>query len=566
MKKISIISKTGLITLWVLCLLYQHAQAQTPSAYTGMWEGNFMEQFKTVILLDQSDESNYAGKILMYSGEDRIQDDELTKISIENNTLSFYIAAKETSYKGTFNEEITELSGNFIFPDNTKHPLKVSKFNEDSIAVKATDASPSLKERLNFDTTIEELKTDFKDLIDKLKKHHPRLYSYTSETDFENQANEIYSQLNEDMNPEQFYLRIAPLIESVKCSHTGIRLPGQYQQYIHEKGLFFPLKLFIRDKKAYYLSSSEDPAVDIAPGSEILVINHRPVDQIISELLSIIPSEGNNMTTKYQELNLNFQDYFHMLDPSESFLIEFSSPASGAGIQLVACTYDKVKQMAYFPKELRPYSVHMENDPEYGVLKVESFGIMNMEDYFSFLDSTFIHLNSAGIPTLVLDLRDNRGGHPIFAAQLFSYLTDGDFTYFKRNPEIDDFEPLYNPMQPNKNHFKGSIIVLVNGGCLSTTGHLISLLKYHTEALFIGEEPGSTFLCNDFSIQYHLPNSGMEVNIPRTTFVTAVSGFEEGNPFSVDYQVEQTLKDKMEGVDSYMYVVDTISAEHMANP
>ena len=58
MKKISIISKSGLITLWVLCLLYQHAQAQTPNAYTGMWEGNFMEQFKTVILLDQQDQSS----------------------------------------------------------------------------------------------------------------------------------------------------------------------------------------------------------------------------------------------------------------------------------------------------------------------------------------------------------------------------------------------------------------------------------------------------------------------------------------------------------------------------
>ncbi len=566
MKKISIISKSGLITLWVLCLLYQHAQAQTQNTYTGMWEGNFMEQFKTVILLDQADESGYAGKILMYSGEERIQDDELTKISIENNSLSFYIAAKETLFQGTFNESNTELSGNLIFPDNTMHPLKVSKFNEDSIAVKATDASPSLKEKLNFDTTVKELKTDFKDLMDKLKKHHPRLYSYTSEADFENQASEIYSQLNEDMNPEQFYMRIAPLIESVKCSHTGIRLPGQYQQYIHETGHFFPLKVFFRNKKAYCLSSSEDPGAGIVPGSEILAINHRPVNQIISELLSIIPSEGNNMTTKYQELNRNFQNYFHMVDPSESFLIKFSSSASGVCIQLEACTYDKVEQMAFFPMELRPYSFHMESEPSYGVLKVSSFGIMNMEDYFSFLDSTFLCMNSAGVTNLVLDLRDNRGGHPIFAAQLFSYLTAGDFTYFQRNPEVEEFEPLYNPMHPNKNHFKGSTIVLVNGSCLSTTGHLISLLKYHTESLFIGEEPGSTFSCNDFSIQYQLPNSGMEVNIPRTTFVTAVTGFKEGESFPLDYQVQQTVKDQIEVVDSYMYIVDTITAGNMVNP
>ncbi|MEA3477601.1 MAG: hypothetical protein U9R60_05445, partial [Bacteroidota bacterium] len=143
MKKIQIISKSGLITLWVLCLLYQHAQAQTPYPVTGIWEGNFMEQFKTVILLDQTEESSYAGKILMYSGENRIQDDELSEISLEQNTLSFYIAAKETSFEGSFNEMRTELSGNYIFPDNTKHPLVVRKFEEDSVTVKASEASPS---------------------------------------------------------------------------------------------------------------------------------------------------------------------------------------------------------------------------------------------------------------------------------------------------------------------------------------------------------------------------------------------------------------------------------------
>jgi len=566
MKKISVISKTGLITLWVLCLLYQHAQAQSPNAYAGIWEGNFMEQFKTVILLDQADESTYAGKILMYSGEERIQDDELTNISIKNNALSFYIAAKETSFKGTFNEKITELSGNFVFPDNSKHPLKVNKFKKDSLAVKTSEASPSLKEKLNFDSTMEELKSDFKDLVNKLKKYHPRLYSYTSEKAFNKQVQEIITQLDQDMNPEQFYLRIAPLIESVKCSHTGIRLPGEYQQYLHEKELFFPLKVYIQNKKAYILSSSEEMGAGILPGSEILTINQRPVGQIIQELLAMIPSEGNNMTTKYQELNRDFQNYFHMLDPSESFLVQYSSPASIARVNLQACSYEQVQDIDQPQVGLKPYSFHMKSEPPYGILRVSSFGIMDMEDYFSFLDSTFILMNSAGLPKLVLDLRDNQGGHPIFAAQLFSYLTDKEFTYFQRNIDVKEFEPLYNPMQPNMNYFNGNIFVLVNGSCLSTTGHLISLLDYHTEALFLGEEPGSTFLCNDFSIQYKLPNSGMEVNIPRTTFVTAVSGFEEGNPKPVDYLVEQTISNKIEGVDSFMYVVDTISAEHIANP
>jgi len=562
MKKIKILSKTGLMCLWVLLLVYETTQAQSP--YTGMWEGNFMEQFKTVILLDQTDDSGYAGKIIMYAGENRIQDDELSKIIIENRTLSFYIASKESSFKGTFNESDTELSGNFIFPDNTKHSLTVRKYEKDSTAVEAT--APSLKESLKLSFPAEELKSEFRELINKLKKYHPRLYSYTSEDTFNREVSQILGKLNKEMTLEEYYLKIAPLVASVKCSHTGIRLPAAYQIYLEESGKYFPLKVFVRDKRVFCLSTSGNPGEGVDPGSEILVINHRPVSQIIEELLSVIPSEGNCMTTKYQELNRNFHTYFHMMDPAESFLIEFSSSGSRESLQMEACPYEQVQQSEHTQLPMQTYDFHMERNLEYGVLKVASFNIRNMEAYFALLDSTFQMLEKDEIPYLVVDLRDNSGGHPIFAAQLFSYLTDHEFTYFQRNPEVEDFEPLYNPMQANPHAYSGEVFVLVNGACLSTTGHLISLLKYHTDAVFIGEAPGSTFSCNDFSIQLTLPVTGIEMNIPRTTFITNVTGFKEGETFPLDYHVQQTVQDQIKGVDRYMHIVYTIIGENRTNP
>jgi len=554
MKKTHIISKSGLTTLWVLCLLYQHAQAQTQNAYTGMWEGNFMDQFKTVILLDETEESSYAGKIIMYSGENRIQDDELSKITLENQTLSFYIASKESSFKGKFNETNTELSGNFIFPDNSLHPLTVRKYDKDNAEVE-TNAS-SIKERQKLYFPVEELKSDFKDLVNKLRKYHPRLYSYTSEASFENQTKEILSQLNEKLGQEQFYLRVAPLIESVACSHTGIRLPQPYQKSIQETGNFFPLNLFIQGKKAWYISTPEAPGVELVPGCEITAINHRPMDQIVDALLALVPSEGSVMTTKYHELNRDFQSYYYLLDHPENFAVEFFSSGRVGQINLQACSYREVIPREEYVKY--PYNFTLENDAGLGVLTISSFGLRDMEAFFAFLDSTFLLMNSTEVPYLVLDLRDNQGGHPIFAAQLFSYLTYKEFTYFQRNPDIAEFEPLYHPMQPNQNHFSGKVYVLVNGGCLSTTGHLISLLKYHTEALFIGEEPGSSFICNDYSIQIQLPFTGMEVNIPRTTFITAVEESNTMEPFRMDYKVNIPVEDLLESRDTYFTAVEEL--------
>jgi hypothetical protein len=562
MKKPNYISKLGLITYWALlpwCL-----SAQTPGPFTGIWEGDFMEQFKTLVLLDQADGSAYSGKILMYSDENRIQDDELSRIVIGDGSISFYIAAKETSFQGTFNEENSAFSGNLVFPDNSRHPLSLVKYEGDNETL--NESKSSRKEELRLNIPVDELKSDLKDLIRKLKRYHPRLYSYTTEEAFDATSGAILASLDEDLTPEQFFFRIAPLVESIRCSHTGIRLPAAYSLALQEQGQYFPLVLYIRGQQAYCLSAPGIPDTQMVPGMEILAINHMPVEQIIRDLLAIIPSEGNCMTTKYQELNRNFPSYYHMLDPAETYYVEYASSSGKESLQLEACPYARVQPPENMQQSDCPYNFNMEENSGLGVLAISSFGIPDLDAYFYFLDSAFQQMKQSGTPSLVLDLRDNRGGHPIFAAQLFSYLTDYKFTYFQRNPDVPEFEPLYGVMEPNALHFSGSLYVLVNGNCLSTTGHLISLLKYHTPALFIGEEPGSTYTCNDHSIQFTLPHSGIEVNIPQTTFVTDVRGFLEEEPFHPDYEVMVSIDDLLDGKDSYTSLVLRLIKEQKSRP
>ncbi len=576
MKRIAIISKSGLLTLWVLCLLYQPAQAQSQDPFAGIWEGYFMKDFRTALLFDRGQDGAYVGKILMYSGENRIQDDELSDIRIEDRHLSFYIAAKETRYHGTFNEALTELSGSFIFPDQSEHPLVVRKADpgeavgttiappgttpEPAGTVNAPDGTrtaPTEHTKFREKIPVDELKSDFLHLINQLRQYHPRLYSHTPEDTFNAEVSRVLNSLDEDMSLEEFYLKIAPVVASVKCSHTGIRLPAGYRDFIRENGAYLPLELHIQGNRAFVLSDYRPEGPGLAPGTELHSINGKPVSQIIDTLLALIPAEGNCMTTKYQELNRDFQSYFYLLDHSDRFDIGVTPPFNPPHILAEACPYSELQK-----EEVRapsyPLSFELKADLDLGILEVPSFGIRDLEDYFAHLDTVFQRLRKEGISNLVLDLRDNSGGHPIFAAQLFSYLTDHEFTYFRRNPDVADFEPLYHPMQPNELHFTGNLYVLVNGACLSTTGHLISLLKYHTGAKFIGEEPGSTFQCNDFSMPLTLPHTGMEVNIPRTTFITAVTGFDAQVPFPVDYEVQLSVQDILHKKDPYLLYLQAL--------
>ena len=57
---------------------------------------------------------------------------------------------------GTPNEMNTELSGNFIFPDNTKHPLVVTKYENNSEETSTTDPTKEESHKLYF--TVVEVK------------------------------------------------------------------------------------------------------------------------------------------------------------------------------------------------------------------------------------------------------------------------------------------------------------------------------------------------------------------------------------------------------------------------
>jgi hypothetical protein len=541
-------SKFGWIVLFVFFLICNIGNSQ--NKFIGSWEGIFMKEFRIHINFNAVNDHSYTGKLVMYSGENRIQNDELSEISLQGNKLKFMIPAKETEFNGVFNENRTELKGNFIFPDGSEHSLTVVKGGKSEPLIVHTFEN-FIKERAKKYTN-DELKTDLQFLMDKLKEYHPQLYSYTSAKAFDMLFDRLKKELNAELTLEEYYKLIAPIIDKVKCSHTGARLPKSYLQNIHAYGNFLPLKLAIIKNKAYYLSDYGNFDSKITPGSEILRINNATITDIIPDLLVFIPSEGRNSTTKFNDLNHNFNSYFYLIDHSENFDVQIINSGSEKKIMTVpACNfkalYDQKRATSGIPVEFI-----LDVKKSIGLLKIKSFGLTDITEFIQQMDTVFQSLNNKNIQNLIIDLRDNSGGHPIFGAQLFSYLTENEFNYFKRNTDVPEFEPLYNTMQPSKYHFKGKIYVFTNGGCLSTTGHLISLIQYHTNALFIGEEPGSSFYCNDQSIQVVLPNTGIEVNIPRTTFETATTGYKKEVPFKMNYKVNDSLSNLLNGKDSYM--------------
>lgn len=518
----------------------------------GDWEGTFMQEFHTVITLAGHKEEGLKGSIKMFSGSNLIQDDKIEKLVLADEKFTFYIPSKETSFEGSLNDSNNELSGHFNFPDGSKHTIRLKKKLDE---ISSAKAFYDLKDK-KFE--VQDLREDLLFLFSNLKEYHPNLYKYNSK----GYQDELYERLNAEiispMSLEDYYLLTSKLTDAVHCSHTGVRLPASYLKLVGNYGRSFPWRIYFADERAYYVSGHQPDPSQIHEGAEIISINGRTIDEIIDQLFSFIPSEGENKSTKYNKINKDFDELFYFIDDSDEFIIKFKS---GYSVKVESEQFsDKGTREDNDESDNRePVNFNYDEDLSLGQLKISSFAIHDMEAYMVKLDSIFQYLEINNSQNLIVDLRDNSGGHPIFAAQLLSYLTNQEFTYFKRNEEIAEFEPLYNTMQPNQRNFKGNVYVFVNGGSLSTTGHLISLLKHYGHAVFIGEEPGSTNSCNDFSKQMTLPATGIVLNVPRTTFETFVPEVEVNEEFPIDHKVTVRVENLIQGTDSYMEVFKQIN-------
>lgn len=173
------------------------------------------------------------------------------------------------------------------------------------------------------------------------------------------------------------------------------------------------------------------------------------------------------------------------------------------------------------------------------------------------MDAFFAKTDSLKIRNLIIDLRDNSGGAAEIANYLFSYLVNVPYSYieyigakyssvkawkhYARFPDnieeinLEETKRLHGlncytstnssddywwfKKQENKaNFYKGQVSVLINGGCFSTTGHLLSLMREYKVGKFYGEYSLGSNYSNAGGQAFVLPYSKTLVWIPTSLY------------------------------------------------
>jgi C-terminal processing protease CtpA/Prc len=554
----------GIFSIFIISISPCDSQSQiSEREFLGYWHGPLPVNPKVdVVLYFYKEGENIKGKAFFTEGENLNNEEPIRNVVLSGGKIDFDLPTQSTHYSGKIS--LSEIKGGFDTPGNPLMKFSFTKAELEKLASVDAIKRANKPFDLNQTFTLNQLKEDFSILKEALRSH-PQVYLYYSKDEVDDYFNNSENKLYEGMKAIDLIRFVAPIIAHLKCYHSQLVLPEKIRSAVVTEFKSIPLDITYLDERAYVRRSLVDNP-EIEPGSEILEINGRSAKDILQRLALCISADGNNMSHKIEEINNKFGMLYHYIDNPDNYTLKIRRPSTNeiTHITISAIATEKVlkalalHQPAAKETDPNPVPVALSVTDHTGILTVKSFMYPDLGKYKGKLAAYFDEINDKEVKYLIVDLRGNAGGHPVLAADLFSYFIHESAAYLKEPSNDQHYSELTNPVKPRDNGYNGRAYFLSDGDCQSSTGHLLTLIKYHKLGGIVGDIPGGSFSCSDDSKLWELPNSKIQFTVAQTTFTAAVEGWEKGDQVIPDFLVKPTVADIIAHNDTTMEYVQNL--------
>lgn len=406
---------------------------------------------------------------------------------------------------------------------------------------------------VNFNKTYSKTKyeTDLDYLFESLAKTHPNVFKFTSKAEFTELVNGLKDKLTDESTYAEFVWMCREVISAVNCSHTNMGRLG-YDQALLPAKYYFPIGVRMIEDQLYVTNNMANRSLKL--GAEIMSINGKNCAEILAQIYSHIPSQGKVKSAQLKDFNFWFASMLpYILNFPDSYEIELKDG------QKFIFKNDKPKEYIR-PARAYPFTCKGKylcldfEENNTAVLTLSSFNYYpwnNLEEFTSFLDSSMAEIQKRGSQNLIVDLRGNGGGSPEAGIHLLKYLMPNPFVYYS----IADFPGKKQKIQgeyeqkPFENRFKGNTYFIIDGWGQSTTGHVVSLVKYYKLGTIIGEELGSNQFCSAGQKVFRLPNTRLEYYVANNTHKSSAKGFDDAIGIMPDVFISQSIDDYLNQKD-----------------
>ncbi len=355
-----------------------------------------------------------------------------------------------------------------------------------------------------------QLKEDFGVFREKLEINLANLYLYNQKIRLDFVFDSLYNAIDHPMTDMEFYAFLTPINSIIKDGHNYIYPDPVVTHYFNQTCKFIPYHiLWINNKLVVDKQCTPDSSIIV--GSEILKINGLDAKYIFNELLRRQVRDGYNETYPIWNLNHYFREYYsYIFGHPETFTITYKTNDEAIKTVMVDAL-TKENMMCYLGSTLYPdlkkekgVDYQFDESIETGYLKVRSFDRVMFhkkfhQNYAREIRKAFFEIKQDNIETLVLDLRNNQGGNFEYGQYLLSYLLKEPFHLIEQTKAVNGFAKkrlrkgvCYGTKltKIKRNAYHGKLYVLINGGCFSNCGIVVSDLSYYNRGILIGEETG----------------------------------------------------------------------------
>lgn len=344
--------------------------------------------------------------------------------------------------------------------------------------------------RMNTELSVNQMKKDVKFVKRKLFNMHPDVDWYISKENLLHKFDSLSNTITEPLKPNDFYLKIAPVIANVRQGHMSLNLLSeQYEKENKKKyrGSKSPISQFdfLWNNGDLYVLKNNSVNKEIQQGSLVLDINGVSPQKFYEKYRSTITSDGFNETFIEKWFGKKLPSYYaseigivdslimrincadsistqtvHRIFKKEIKKNKISKQSNVQTDSIASINKDTLKpskkivskeqrraerdSLKNLAKKDRIYNYNLPKkeytidlsyptkDSTFAVLKVRSF---TGTKYKKAYRAIFEEIRNKNVQNLVLDLRGNLGGRVNEINELYAYLTK-DEEYIFLNPTI----------------------------------------------------------------------------------------------------------------------------------
>lgn len=427
----------------------------------------------------------------------------------------------------------------------------------------------------------EQLRADLDTLHSWVLSSHPKLYSNADSVETEKKWQQVRNELKGSMSRSAFMKVLAPLLAQYNDGHTFVETDFESPElnvFKTNGGRFLSYEVTIQENEVW-VKKDHDTLAQVKPGSRILSINNKPINEIITELYNAMSGDykANRLASVSRLFGFLLWNQYGWSAP---YSIQLKEPdGTVRSIRSAAVSVDDYLKNL-FPSPLWTMDIFPEEN--LAVIECRSYS-GNMERIREKLDSFFTIIKQKNIQHVALDLRRNGGGNSTIGTLFLSYLTkkpllsvnsksfreskrlhalpadfwlkkqfDNALKTWKRDGEfLTTYFESDNPLQLTKPElfFNGDFYLLTSARTYSSAHMTAMQVKCSKLGVIIGQPTGEQIDLTGEILNSKLPHTNILVYIPTAMF-TASCRWKEKMGVQPDHVVAFDPKHLTHAVDT----------------